>query len=600
MTQNYNIVPPHLTVKAMRDNGYKNAAYAIAELIDNSIQAGAKQVELLCGEKEIFLQQRRRLRIHEIAVLDNGCGMNHDVLRIALQFGNGTYLDEDKHTGIGRFGMGLPTSSVSQCKHVDVWSWQNGYENALYSYLDLDEIAEQKQVEVPVPQPKPIPSYWLRVGKSFGLTGTLVVWSKLDRCIWKTADAIIDNSEFLIGRIYRRFLDKNKVLIRMAAFDIDQPEVVKIDKFVEPNDPTYLMEKTSCPEPYHDKPMFEPYGSDVTIKIEFKGKEHEVKLRFSYAKEEARQIPNAGSTPYGKHAANNVGVSIVRADRELELDQSWVIQYDPRERWWGVEIDFPPSLDELFGVTNNKQAARNFSELAKVDIGALLKGRTITQVKRELEEEQDPRVPLIEIAHRIRQNLATLRNLIKAQAQSMERSQRQRYTHPIAESIATQVTAKRKEEGHQGQSDADEQKPPDVRKHEIEASLEQAGISKDVAQSLAASTVDAGLKYVFAEAALETSAFFTVKLKGGSIEILLNTNHPAYSKLIEVLERDIEEAGIDELKRRLRNALDALKLLLMSWARYEDEQPDGKRRTQVQDTRSDWGKVAREFLDGED
>jgi hypothetical protein len=33
----------------MRDNGYKNAAYAIAELMDNAIQTRATHVELLCG-----------------------------------------------------------------------------------------------------------------------------------------------------------------------------------------------------------------------------------------------------------------------------------------------------------------------------------------------------------------------------------------------------------------------------------------------------------------------------------------------------------------------------------------------------------------------
>ena len=48
----FDFVPTALAVNAMRDNGYKNAAYAIAELIDNSIQAGAKLVELLCVESE--------------------------------------------------------------------------------------------------------------------------------------------------------------------------------------------------------------------------------------------------------------------------------------------------------------------------------------------------------------------------------------------------------------------------------------------------------------------------------------------------------------------------------------------------------------------
>ena len=75
-TEEHDIVPAHLAVKAMRDNGYKNAAYAIAELMDNAIQAGASQVELLCGEHEVQLKKRKSSRIKKVAVLDNGSGMD--------------------------------------------------------------------------------------------------------------------------------------------------------------------------------------------------------------------------------------------------------------------------------------------------------------------------------------------------------------------------------------------------------------------------------------------------------------------------------------------------------------------------------------------
>ena len=167
-TNPHDIVPAHLAVQAMRDNGYKNAAYALAELMDNSIQADATQVELLCGEKKQQVGSRMRSRIHQIAVLDNGSGMDATVLRLALQFGNGTHLEEEKHTGIGRFGMGLPSSSVSQCQRVEVWTWQDGVNNALYSYLDLNEIKTQRINEVPAPQSKPIPSIWQQAGKNFG------------------------------------------------------------------------------------------------------------------------------------------------------------------------------------------------------------------------------------------------------------------------------------------------------------------------------------------------------------------------------------------------------------------------------------------------
>ena len=113
---NHDIAPAHFTVKALRDIGYKDTTYAVAELIDNAIQAGAKQVELLCADKSELRNQRRTTRINQIAVLDNGCGMSPDDLWIALQLGNGTRLEKEKHTGIGRFGIGLPNSSISQCK----------------------------------------------------------------------------------------------------------------------------------------------------------------------------------------------------------------------------------------------------------------------------------------------------------------------------------------------------------------------------------------------------------------------------------------------------------------------------------------------------
>ena len=81
----FDFVPTALAIQAMRDNGYKNAAYAIAELFDNSLQAEASSVELLCMESEEQLLQRRSRRIREIAVLDNGTGMDAAVLREAFQ-----------------------------------------------------------------------------------------------------------------------------------------------------------------------------------------------------------------------------------------------------------------------------------------------------------------------------------------------------------------------------------------------------------------------------------------------------------------------------------------------------------------------------------
>jgi hypothetical protein len=129
--------------------------------------------------------------------------------------------------------------------------------------------------------------------------------------------------------MYRKFLHDGRVTIRFAALNAADPEGTLREGFALPNDPGYLMAQTSCYPPFHDTPMFQPWGDhpEAVFGIKFRGHVHPVRVRFSIAKEEARRTNNAGSLPHGRHAARNVGVSIVRADRELELDQNYVIQY---------------------------------------------------------------------------------------------------------------------------------------------------------------------------------------------------------------------------------------------------------------------------------
>ena len=118
------LFPGSFTIRALRDSRYHNTAYAIAELIDNSVEAHAEQIELLCMEEPQLVKERQRRRVSAIAVLDNGTGMDRRTLLDALKFGGGTRHDSGR--GIGKYGMGLPTSSMSQCKRVDVWTWQDG------------------------------------------------------------------------------------------------------------------------------------------------------------------------------------------------------------------------------------------------------------------------------------------------------------------------------------------------------------------------------------------------------------------------------------------------------------------------------------------
>ena len=603
------IVPARLAIKSMMDSGYKNAAYALAELMDNSIQANANYVELLCIERMSKVERRSRERIESIGILDNGHGMEAKTLQLALQFGNGTRLEQDKHTGMGKFGMGLPSASISQAKRVEVWSWTAGVESALYTYLDVGEIISGDMSEIPQPESKKVPDEWLKVGSNFGKTGTLVVWTGLDRCLWKTGKAIIGNSEFLIGRMYRKFLDNGKVKIRMATFDGDSKErTMTFEEFAKPNDPLYLMSGTSTPAPYDEEPMFEPWPAsasyEITVPIKYHGQVHNVFVRCSTAKTAARQETDgggrAGNEAYGKHAAKNVGVSILRAGRELELDPSWADVYERRERWWGLEVEFPPALDELFGVTNNKQYASHFVEMSKVNIDDLLKSRgvrTIHEFKQEAEEEDDPTLQLLELSHVIRKNIEDMRKMIITQNSNQRSDKKRRKFGYGPEKEATIKTIERQGEGFKGASDIDEGKSADERKAEIKNALEASGLAPTQAEDFAGSAVDNSLKYIFVEAEVDNDAFFSVQPRAGVIMVTLNTNHAAFNRLVDVLEKEASNTDdVESLRERLNNALDGLKLLLMAWARYEDEQIQPQARERVKEARQDWGRMAKRFL----
>src|SRR6266849_940674 len=95
-------------IQATRDAGYRGTGSAIAELVDNAYEAGGQRVTISITTAEEGLG---------VSVLDDGSGMTPETMRVALQFGGSTRFNS--RTGVGRYGMGLPNSSVSQARRVD-------------------------------------------------------------------------------------------------------------------------------------------------------------------------------------------------------------------------------------------------------------------------------------------------------------------------------------------------------------------------------------------------------------------------------------------------------------------------------------------------
>lgn len=604
VTKYFDILPPSLAIQAMRSNGYKDTAYAVAELIDNSLQAGEKvphrstEVEVVCIERPIHFGERTIFRVSEIAIYDNASGMDIATLREAMQFGQGTNLDLENQKGIGKFGMGLPNASISQCKRLDVYSWQHGI--CHHTYLDIGEISEGAIREVPYPQEVEIPTYWKELlASEIQDSGTLVVWKQIDRATWAKSRAFFKNAEFIIGRMYRYFLAEGKARIRFAAYsDAGGNSFSPIDEFyVRPNDPMMLMKNTMAPEPFTEVPAFDQWGEpdDLIVQIGF-NRTSKVTIRYSVATEEARDTgalgQSAGSKPLGKFVAKNLGVSIVRASRELELNKTWNNPSEPRERWWGVEISFDPSLDDVFGVTNDKQSA---TKLIRSDLreDAQQEDMSVNEFTTHLVEAEDPKYPIYQISNAIDKRLSEMKRHIIKQKEGQNIVAKGVPGISEAEARASIVTSERvNKTGKEGRSDNNSTATDEKKVEAIKEALEEAGAPMQDAQKIAVQSVERDLKYFFTNTEHSSPAFFDVQEKSGMLFTRINTKHPAYDQFFALLENDGNELSEDN------PALTGLKLLLTAWARMEDEAPE-RDMERLQEIRIKWGQLAREFMQGE-
>ena len=596
------LFPGSFTIRAIRDSRYHNTAYAIAELIDNSIEAGAERVELLCMEEATPGQTRRRVK--EIAVLDRGEGMDARTLLDALKFGGGTR--HASRRGIGKYGMGLPTSSMSQCTKVDVWTWQDGLESAWHSSLDAEAI-EAGDHEVPIPdQGTPIPEAWLKAGTNEiyqNRSGTLVVWSNLDKVQWKTARAIIDNTSREVGRIHRHFITADITRIRTASFLVNRPDEVAYEPVVA-NDPLYLMSPTSVPEePWGGSPMFEPWGPIKYYQVVVAGREETVEVKYSIVKPEALKTElvtqNPGATPRGRHARHNIGVSVVREDREIVLEDAFLREggsaENPQNRWWGCEVSFRRSCDELFGVDHNKQMAANFTQAAKT---LARDDRARQVVLDEIGVDDDTVYTIVlDIRDQTRAMMDKIRQMFAQKRTSTQNGDGKKT--PERKAVRTQTDADKEAVAsgaeQKTRTDIDrEQESPEKRVAGLTERFIASGRVEGDARELARVLVEDDLSYQFNPAQLDGYQMFNVRSDHGVLHINLNTDHPIYD-LISHLE-DRLSAESDESDPAFQ-AIVALRLLLSSWARMEDQTESREERTRIQDIAMNWGRQTGRVID---
>lgn len=575
---------------------YRHTANAVAELLDNSIDARANRVDVLIREEMRLVKTRSRWQVSQLAVFDNGEGMSAHTLVQALRFGGRG--DSQTIHKIGKYGMGLPTASVSQCKRVDVWSWQDGIDNAAHSYIDVDAVGSGDLEEVPVADDLPVPDLWLNMASPDALdnvSGTLVVWSKLDR-ITARSETIFNKVEQEIGRIYRHFINEGRLAIRMAA-KRNTERFPYTDKTVRPNDPLYLMRNSATPKPYDNEPMFEPYA-DKSYDIIVDGRAEFIEVNYSIANPEI--LGQFGDYPglrdYGKHARQNMGVSVVREDREILLQDLFIREGGggalPQNRWWGCEVKFGSGCDDLFGVDHNKQMAAHFSSIAK-DVSDSVEADS--DVKEEIEDQTDLYDIVVDIRNTTRSMMRELERMFKQRPRKHNlNGDAPESVESEAESVATVVAKDNLGAGIAQKTQTDharETLDQDTRKEQIKQHFIQEGFAEYDADTRAQEALEQDKWFKFVASNLSGSQVFSVTRQGGILHVNLNINHPIYG-FLDVIET---EAG-NEGNETARKAALSIRAMLLAWARMEDEIELESARLYFQDTCIRWGQMMRDVL----
>lgn len=220
---------PSRITESLRDTGY-DFNVAIADIVDNSIDAGAKNVDITFAfdlENDVV-----------ISISDDGSGMDKDGLANALRYGAA---DKPEATRLGKFGLGLKTASTSFCRRIELTSRHASSSDVLTAVFDLDTVAERNEwVTVRRLASSEETTELDRIAKSG--PGTVVRWRKIDRMLenYKVRDGeprkkalanLQKDLNLWLGTVFQRFIDESFEEVPNVAISINGNPVTPWDPF---------------------------------------------------------------------------------------------------------------------------------------------------------------------------------------------------------------------------------------------------------------------------------------------------------------------------------------------------------------------------------
>lgn len=450
---------------------------------------------------------------------------------------------------IGRFGVGMTLGSISLARRVEVYSRPSGDQPFLYTFIDLGDIQNEDMKEIPIPVEKEPPYAERLEGKS----GTVVVLAKCDR-----VEGSSEGFANYLGRTYRKFIERGlKIFLN--------------DKQVYLHDPLYMagptrfdverMEKEGIPDL-----KARPFGDEKRITLDIPGREGEtadVVIRMSILPKEWRAEIGDGGNKFAKEhkVDQNEGISILRADREVLYG---IVPYifgtqgrrktERIDRWWGLEISFPPELDDYFCVRYIKRGAEPVESL-RTKIRAQISS-TIKDAQAEIRQDREA----AKAAQAVEQGAygAAERTMAKAE-HVLPRSQKGRNLS---------------------------QEENDTKLDQL-ASTEMDGTRATEEEKMAAKEAMKSKPYIIKPVILPPACLFETVHLIDKVVIKLNVDHPFYKVILAPLCGSLEtEDGFDGRQEDVKTAI---LLLLFSYAKAESMFDKPEHEDLFRNLRMQWG-----------
>ena len=315
-----------------RSFGNYDLARALADLLDNSITAGAKSIDITCAYGA---------GNPEIRVRDDGWGMSAEELRIAMRPASVNPDAERSADDLGRFGWGMKSASFSQCKLLTVVTKKQGsYSAASWDLENIDgwSMASYSETEAENLLHESIPRS----------AGTELIWQKCDRLSEGSSltqdqfNEIITHARGRLSLVFHRFISGMSG-VRKISISLNGTPLDARDPFYSGHPATQSFPEEAIPLTDSTKVMMRAYTLPHYTKLE----ENEYETL-------------GGEEGYVK----NQGFYVYRNNR-LIIYGTWfrLAKHGELSKLVRISIDIPNSLDNMWKITIDKSDAQLPSRL---------------------------------------------------------------------------------------------------------------------------------------------------------------------------------------------------------------------------------------------